>query len=100
MRSTIFCKSSIMCPKGDGGASSAGRMTTKEATEAAEKLGYKKTNYYSNGQPVYQKGNKYITPDVDSHNGGVWKMANSVKNLGSKSTRMGTYDANLVRIGD
>ncbi len=58
--------------------------TTKEATEAAEKLGFKKTNYKSHGQPVYKKGNRYITPDVDTHNGGAWKMADSVKNLGSK----------------
>ena len=27
-------------------------------------------------------------------------MANSVKNLGRKSTRMGTYDENLKIIGD
>ncbi len=75
-------------------------MTTKQATEAARKLGYKKTNYTSHGQPVYKKGNTYITPDVDSHSGGVWKAAGSLKDLGKKSTRWGTYDANLNRIGD
>ena len=37
---------------------------------------------------------------VYTFNGGVWKMADSVSNLGSKKTRLGTYDANLVRIGD
>ena len=74
--------------------------TTKEATEAAKALGFEKTKEFSHGQPVYKKGNKYITPDVDSHNGGVWKMADSVKNLGSKNTRMGTYDIYLNRIGD
>lgn len=47
------------------------------------------------GQFVYKKGNRYITPDVDGHNGGVWKMTDSIKNLGSRSTRMGTYDAKL-----
>jgi len=53
-----------------------------------------------------KKGNKYITPDVGSgngmgsHNGGVWKMADSVKKLGSRTTRLGTYDANLNRIGN
>ena len=61
---------------------------------------FKKTNYYSNGQPVFQKGNKYISPDVDSHNGGFWKMADSVKNLSSKNKRMGTYDRFLSRVGD
>lgn len=76
------------------------RMTNKQATEVAKELGYEKTNYISNGQPVFKKGNRYITPDVDSHNGGIWKMADSVKNLGSRKSRMGTYNANLERIGD
>ncbi|KJS49568.1 MAG: hypothetical protein VR66_07795 [Peptococcaceae bacterium BRH_c23] len=82
------------------------RMTTKMATEAAENLGFKKTNHLSHGQPVFKKGNKYITPDVGSsnglgsHNGGVWKMADSVDNLGRRDTRMGTYDGSLNRIGD
>ncbi|MGX4598314.1 toxin C-terminal domain-containing protein [Faecalimicrobium sp. JNUCC 81] len=25
-----------------------------------------------------------MTPDVDSYSGGVWKMADTIKNLGSK----------------
>jgi len=71
----------------------------------AKKLGYIKTNYRSHGQAVYHRSKaksslKYITPDTDSHNGGYWKAASSVKNLGSKSTRSGTYDSNLKRIGD
>ena len=66
----------------------------------AQKLGFKKTNFYSHGHPVFQKGNKFITIDVDSHNGGIWKMANSVENLASKRTRLGTYDKNLNKIGD
>ncbi|WP_460410536.1 toxin C-terminal domain-containing protein [Pseudomonas sp. MD6] len=33
-------------------------------------------------------------------NGDAWEMANSVKALGRKETRSGTYDANLNRIGD
>lgn len=74
--------------------------TSKEATQAAKELGFEKTNYYSQGQPVFKKAGRYITPDVTCHNGGVWKMADSVENLGSKSTRMGTYDAYLNRIGD
>lgn len=74
--------------------------TTKEMTQEAEKLGFTKTNYKSSGQPVFKKGNRYISPDRDSHNGGVWKMADSVKNLGSRTTRMGTYDKCLNRIGD
>jgi len=71
----------------------------KDADNAAAKLGFQKTNYRSNGQPVYKRGNRYITPDVDCHNVGAWKMADSVKNSASKSTRMGTYDINLNWIG-
>jgi hypothetical protein len=41
-----------------------------------------------------------ITPDIDGHNGGIWKMGKTIKDLNSKSTRMGTYDKNLNRIGD
>jgi hypothetical protein len=66
----------------------------------AERLGFKPTAGRSHGQPVFQKGNKFISPDWDAHTGGAWKMADSVKNLGSKATRMGTYNAELERIGD
>ncbi len=64
--------------------------TTKEATQAAEALGYRRINETINGQAVYTNGERYITRDVDGHNGGAWKMADSVKNLASKSTRQGT----------
>lgn len=82
--------------------------TTADATAAATKLGYIKIKDISNGQAVYMvtktstvKGLTYISPDVDSHNGGAWKAASSVANLGSKTTRLGTYNENLtVRIGD
>jgi RHS repeat-associated protein len=76
------------------------RLTAKQALQEARKLGFTETNYFSHGQPIFRKGNKYITLDVDAHSGGVWKMADSVKNLGSKKTRMGTYDKYLKRIGD
>ncbi|MBK7401601.1 MAG: hypothetical protein IPJ34_36455 [Myxococcales bacterium] len=39
--------------------------------QAATTLGYAPTNYYSHGQPVYTNGQRFITPDVDGHNGGV-----------------------------
>ena len=75
-------------------------MTAKEALEAAKALGFEATGQFSHGQPVFKKSNKYITPDIDSHIGGVWKMADSIKNLKSKKTRLGTYDEKLKRIGD
>uniref|UniRef100_UPI001F0BB96C toxin C-terminal domain-containing protein n=1 Tax=Staphylococcus aureus TaxID=1280 RepID=UPI001F0BB96C len=48
---------------------------------------------------VYKR-QQYISVDKDGHRGGAWKGASSIKNLGSKKTRSGTYDANLKRIGD
>ena len=48
----------------------------------------------------------YISQDIGSgngmgsHNGGVWKAAKSPEALNSKLTRLGTYDANMIRIGD
>ncbi|MCE0494161.1 toxin C-terminal domain-containing protein [Vibrio salinus] len=76
--------------------------TAKEAKVAAEKLGFRKIKETTHGgQAVYQRGkNEFITRDLDGHNGGAWKMADSVKNLGKKETRDGTFDTNLNRIGD
>ncbi|WP_347401578.1 toxin C-terminal domain-containing protein [Candidatus Enterococcus ikei] len=82
---------------------SISKVTSKEASDAAKALGYDKINEKSHGQPVFKnkKNNpKYITPDVDSHNGGVWKGADTLEGLGSKKTRSGTYDKDLKRIGD
>ncbi|WP_053072150.1 SAR2788 family putative toxin [Rossellomorea marisflavi] len=76
----------------------------KVARAAAKDLGYKETNYMSKKASVYVrgkgKGPKYITRDIDGHNGGTWKGAPTVKALGSKKTRSGTYDTMLKRIGD
>ena len=55
--------------------------------------GYRKIKGFSHGIPVYTNGKNYITPDVDGHNGGIWKMGKSVKALQNKHTRMGTYNA-------
>ena len=80
------------------------RMTAAQATAAAKALGYRKISETSHGQPVFErisgKGPRFITPDVDMHNGGVWKGANSIRGLGSKTTRSGTFNADLGRIGD
>lgn len=80
------------------------RSVPAVAKEAAKDLGYSLVNETSHGQKVFKrnkgKGPKYISPDKDGHNGGAWKGASSIKNLGSKKTRSGTYDAELNRIGD
>ena len=73
-------------------------MTNKEATVAASKLGYRKVpNVSSHGNAVFTnpksaKAVRFITADADIHIGGVWKAADSIANLGSKTTRSGTYD--------
>ncbi|MCA6564983.1 MAG: hypothetical protein IM559_12415 [Pseudanabaena sp. M151S2SP2A07QC] len=73
-------------------------ITNKEARDLANDLGYKETKDYpfnAKGRPVFKKGETYITPDIDQHNGGVWKKFNS------KGKRVGTYNDNLTeKIGD
>lgn len=65
----------------------------------AERLGFnrriasQKAPFNSHGQDVFTDGRRFITRDVDSHSGGVWKMFDSA------GRRLGTYDANLNRIG-
>jgi hypothetical protein len=68
-------------------------------------LGYRKTTELSSGKAVYfsskaKRDLQYIVEDIDSHNGGIWKGADSIRNLGSRTTRSGTYDQFLNRIGD
>jgi hypothetical protein len=84
----------------EGGLLAAPVSRSEQLAQAAEASGYTRTNYRSHGQPVFTNGKTFITPDVDSHIGGAFKMADSVANLASKRTRMGTYDINLNRIGD
>ncbi|MDM0030484.1 toxin C-terminal domain-containing protein [Variovorax sp. J31P216] len=75
--------------------------TTREATQAAKALGYRRINETVNGQAVFTDGKNYISRDFDSHSGGAWKMADSIKELSSRDTRAGTFNADLTkRIGD
>ena len=62
-------------------------------------VGYTKTKLRSHGQAVYSDGENWITPDQDGHNGGIWKMYDSEKNVGS-GTRAGTFDKDLKKIGN
>ena len=75
-------------------------MDKLDYEQLAKELGFERIKERSHGQPIYKKGRRYITPDVDQHNGGIWKMADSIEHLRSKTTRMGTYDKDLNRIGD
>jgi len=85
------------------------RMTTKEATAAAKKHGYEPTGQYAKNKEMifYNKKTKtYISQDIGSgdgsgpHNGGIWKMSKTLEGINRKETRLGTFDANLYRIGD
>ena len=80
----------------------AGRLTTSQAGDLANWLGYRPTNLTLKGQRVFydRKKKLYIVQDIDSHSGGTWKMAKSYEGLATKSDRLGTYDHELNRIGD
>jgi RHS repeat-associated protein len=63
----------------------------------AERLGFnqvvKDAPFNSHGQKVFSDGSRYITRDIDSHSGGVWKMFNRA------GERLGTFDKDLNYIG-
>lgn len=63
--------------------------------------GFKKTNLVSHGQKVYSDVKRWITPDKDGHNGGVWKVYDNPNDVGkNKKHRDGTYDSDLNKIGN
>jgi hypothetical protein len=74
--------------------------TSKEAEKRALELGYVRTSSLSEKEVVFEKNGFFITRDRTGHNGGAFKGATSVLKLGQKKTRRGTFDENLVRIGD
>jgi RHS repeat-associated protein len=74
-------------------------LTTSQAADVARYLGYSRTNYLVKGERVFQSGRSFIVQDTTAHNGGVWKIANSVDALSSKTTRTATTDALLNVIG-
>ena len=79
---------------GMGPGASLNNQATREAANALKFDPISGSPFNSHGQPVFKRGNRYITPDVDQHKGGVWKM------FDQKGRRLGTYDENLNRIGD
>jgi len=77
----------------------------------AQELGYQKAGHSRRGtvyhNPSAPRDRQYISKDIGSgdgsgaHNGGVWKAAESERALQSKSTRTGTFNADLTeKIGD
>jgi hypothetical protein len=74
-------------------------LTNSQAKDMANRVGYRPTNQSSMGQRIFTSGKTYITQDVTSHTGGLWKMARTIAGLASKSTRMGTCDYDLNYLG-
>jgi RHS repeat-associated protein len=76
-------------------ATAAAALTTPAATQLAKSLGFNrvKVGWDTHGQAVYEKDGRYISPDKDSHSGGVWKE------FDRQGNRTGTLDAMLNRIG-
>jgi Novel toxin 21 len=73
-------------------------LTNKEARKLADEMGYKEIKSHPCGdtrnKPVFTNGKNYISPDVDGHNGGMWKL------FGRSGERIGTYNIDLtVKIG-
>ena len=75
--------------------------TDTEATAVANAMGYSRVRgERSHGASIYTNGEQFISRDRDFHNGGVWKVANSLRDLQS-GNREGTYNRDLsVRIDD
>ncbi len=72
-----------------------GPLRGQAAADAAKKLGYpRKEPWRSHGQPVFGNGSSYITPDVDSHSGGLWKLLNRA------GRRIATLDGDGNVIGE
>lgn len=75
-------------------------ITRKEARRIAREKGWtevKDPGFYSHGQPVFKDGRKFISPDVDGHNGGRWKVFED----GKPNKRKTFADDDLtVEVGD
>jgi|LakMenE01Jun11ns_1017448.scaffolds.fasta_scaffold9953969_3 hypothetical protein len=75
-----------------GWAATAGELGNKAANFIPK--GFKQTKKfgYLHGQKVYEYKGLYYSKDIDSHNGGVWKVFEEVN---GKPKRVGTADENL-----
>lgn len=78
------------------------KLTNVQAGDLAKYLGFTQVKgaMTFNKQPVYKYKKIYISPDADSHIGGVWKVGKSIEDLNSKDNRYGTYDALLNWMGE
>lgn len=66
----------------------------------AKQLGFEKTRMSTHGEPIYRNGKTFISPDADSHKGGIWKKATGSHENLKPAARDGTYNEDLTeRIG-
>lgn len=77
------------------------RLTNPELRKIAKEYGYTDVKkQFCHNQLIFTNRKYFISYDIDSHSGGFWKKATSIRNLGSKDNRLGTYEKNPeVRIG-
>lgn len=86
------------------------KLTKEEQKEKlnALKFSYKEiTDAKSHGQPIFffkklsiegiTRRNIYVSFDTDSHSGGTWKAATSIKNLRNNTTRLGSYNEDFSK---
>ncbi|MFW6695756.1 toxin C-terminal domain-containing protein [Streptomyces sp. MAR4 CNX-425] len=77
------------------------KLTAAQQADTAKFLGYKKVPGNHGKANVFEIKKpgpgqpRYITRDIDQHNGGVFKGANRIQDLWSKKTRPGTYDVDI-----
>jgi|GEM_PF-1320549 len=96
----VGCDAGYMLLTRGRGEGSNGFATSAAARQQALRMGYRKVGSHpvknSMGQPVYKRGNQYISRDVTSHKpDGYWKAFNN------RGERIGTYNRDLTeRIGD
>jgi hypothetical protein len=76
-----------------GDVGKVGRLGSK-ALKVLPPSGFKHVKQfgYPHGQKVYEYNGKYFSRDIDSHNGGVWKVFEEVN---GKLKRIGTADERL-----
>ena len=79
-----------------GGGGGIIRLTNAQVNDLAKWSGMepvKDAPFDSHGQKVFKIGNRYFSPDVDGHSGGVWKE------FDRQGNRVGTLDVYLEKIG-
>lgn len=74
----------------------AAALTTPQARDLAQYLGFRqvKVDWARGNEPVFEKDGRYISRDIDSHKGRVWKE------FTRDGKRVGTLDAFLNKIGN